>query len=541
MRRTLSCTTVICVYNGEGFIRSALESLQKQILLSKILVVDDGSTDGTSKILSELSAQDSTVKIITLEENSGLGPARNIALQNIDTDIAAFLDADGIASLEWTSQIVDFFEREPYSTAVMASSVRFAKNPKVFNGLGANLTITGYGYDLYYQEPVHLQVPYFVQYAMGNGLSVRAKVAKYIGGFDNTIKNYYDDVDFCLRVWKAGFSVKTNPQAIVEHFFGHSTQENPDSKIVMVERNRLLAVYKNYSLRQLMHFFPREVKNIFRSRPHRSRLILSNHFYWIKNFRSLIRSRNTKQTISVIPQLFVPLPVAWECRPNNHLGPVLLDVENRIQIIYGAFPSEKFGHLTGYWIAPKSEFFIRQPKSNFLDLKILTSPGCNLISITITSLETYLQKILHVQKNDILTIRIPTIGDTRFFVTAEYHREPGISGRSLGFAVLDYQEISEEDTILNDTCTFIGEPIINVKLNTFYQIISFPHDNYLSIRNFDSSLKSVTFVINLADGSTSYISLFAREDEARVELPGGATSFALLSAAINTTSSVTIS
>lgn len=86
---SISC--VIPVFNGERYLPVALESVFTQTLkTTQIIVVDDGSTDGTPALLANLS--DKVVNI--RQDNQGPAAARNAGLKRVEGEFVAFLDAD---------------------------------------------------------------------------------------------------------------------------------------------------------------------------------------------------------------------------------------------------------------------------------------------------------------------------------------------------------------------------------------------------------------------------------------------------------------
>ena len=96
MSTTISLSVIIPVYNGERFIEKAVQSVLTQIQVSEIIVVNDGSTDGTLTILEELQKQYALIKIYhhKNQENKGRSATRNLGIQNATGDYIAFLDAD---------------------------------------------------------------------------------------------------------------------------------------------------------------------------------------------------------------------------------------------------------------------------------------------------------------------------------------------------------------------------------------------------------------------------------------------------------------
>ncbi len=84
-----SVMVVIPAFNEEHTIRSTLSAIRTVEGISKILVVDDGSSDRTADI-----AREAGVEILLLNSNCGKGGAMNRALELVDTDVVVFLDAD---------------------------------------------------------------------------------------------------------------------------------------------------------------------------------------------------------------------------------------------------------------------------------------------------------------------------------------------------------------------------------------------------------------------------------------------------------------
>lgn len=85
---------IVPVYNTEPWLRACLESLVNQTYRDlEILLVDDGSSDGSPAILDEYAAKDPRIKVFH-KANGGVSSARNLALQNMTGDYVTFVDAD---------------------------------------------------------------------------------------------------------------------------------------------------------------------------------------------------------------------------------------------------------------------------------------------------------------------------------------------------------------------------------------------------------------------------------------------------------------
>ncbi|SHL05865.1 glycosyltransferase family 2 protein [Rhodothermus profundi] len=89
------CSVIIPAYNVEKYIRFSVSSVLSQTLRDlEIIVVDDGSTDNTYAILTQLAWQDSRIRIIRHRQRRGASCARNTALEVAQGEWIAWLDAD---------------------------------------------------------------------------------------------------------------------------------------------------------------------------------------------------------------------------------------------------------------------------------------------------------------------------------------------------------------------------------------------------------------------------------------------------------------
>ena len=87
---------IIPVYNGENDIGRCLESITKQTYQNiEVIIIDDGSTDGTYKVCEKFALNDNRINIIRTT-NCGVSVARNIGLDNISGDYFTFMDADDV-------------------------------------------------------------------------------------------------------------------------------------------------------------------------------------------------------------------------------------------------------------------------------------------------------------------------------------------------------------------------------------------------------------------------------------------------------------
>lgn len=119
-REAAHISVVIPAYNAEATIRRAISSVKRQTVpVAEIVVVDDGSTDGTAKIAREALSADRD-KVVT-QENYGVSVARNVGTRISQGDYVAFLDADDIWLPKHIATLSRLMVKEP-SARFWASS-----------------------------------------------------------------------------------------------------------------------------------------------------------------------------------------------------------------------------------------------------------------------------------------------------------------------------------------------------------------------------------------------------------------------------------
>jgi glycosyltransferase involved in cell wall biosynthesis len=112
IKATVSC--IIPVHNGERFLSESLESVMAQSHpIHEVIVVDDGSTDGTRALVEAYAAHPATLVRYLWQENGGPAAARNAGIQAAVGDFIAFLDADDLWLPEKTARQLQRFAARP--------------------------------------------------------------------------------------------------------------------------------------------------------------------------------------------------------------------------------------------------------------------------------------------------------------------------------------------------------------------------------------------------------------------------------------------
>ena len=97
-QKTVKVSVVVPIYNVERYIRRCLRDLTQQTLRDiEIICVDDGSTDGTDRLLADAASKDSRITVIR-QQNAGAGIARNTGLTHARGEYVFFCDPDDSCS-----------------------------------------------------------------------------------------------------------------------------------------------------------------------------------------------------------------------------------------------------------------------------------------------------------------------------------------------------------------------------------------------------------------------------------------------------------
>lgn len=208
-------SVVIPAYNAEHFILETLRSASNQSLRSiEILVVDDGSTDGTAALVQAYAQEDRRVRLIH-RPNGGEAAARNTGLAAARGIYVAPLDADDVWNRYYLERQVAALEAAgPDAGLSYAWFVEIDREGRIINP--ARLKARGYTLTRRDQVVRRLMKHNFT----GNGSSivVRRCTAIEVGGYDASRhasgQSGCEDVDFCLAV-ALGHDFAVVPEVLV--------------------------------------------------------------------------------------------------------------------------------------------------------------------------------------------------------------------------------------------------------------------------------------------------------------------------------------
>ena len=232
-----SLFVVIPVYNRRRFTQECLISLSRQTCRDfKIIVIDDGSTDGTDQMI-----KDEFPEVILLHGDGNLWwtKATNLGIKyalNQDAEYILTLNNDTILSEDYFEKMI--FHASKKKDALLGSlALDYKTQNPVYGGEIINWKKAKFDSLLTRLEPDKYQGLHKVTHFLGRGLLIPSVVFKKIGLFDeNNFPHYLADYDFTHKAVRNGFDIYCNYDAKLFMF----TEESGDYK------NRKIKSIKNY-------------------------------------------------------------------------------------------------------------------------------------------------------------------------------------------------------------------------------------------------------------------------------------------------------
>lgn len=126
-------SVIVPAYNVEQYLREALESVVAQTRAAhEVLVVNDGSTDGTGAVADAVASEHPNVRVLH-QQNGGPGVARNVAIDAATGEFFSFLDADDAMLPDRLETQVGYLLAHPEADLVIGSVERLAERDVVFD------------------------------------------------------------------------------------------------------------------------------------------------------------------------------------------------------------------------------------------------------------------------------------------------------------------------------------------------------------------------------------------------------------------------
>jgi glycosyltransferase involved in cell wall biosynthesis len=200
-------SVVMTVYNTADYVAEAVESILKQTFADfELVIVDDGSTDGSTAILRELAARDARIRLVS-RPNTGIVRAANEGLAMATGRYVARMDSDDISDPTRLAKQVEYMEAHP-------DCVLLGSRVIVCDPYGS--AVYRSGHKLAHEEiDAQLMSRHGGWAVVQPSSMLRTNAVRRVGGYRGTI-NMSEDHDLFLRLAEVG-QVANLPEALLRY------------------------------------------------------------------------------------------------------------------------------------------------------------------------------------------------------------------------------------------------------------------------------------------------------------------------------------
>jgi glycosyltransferase involved in cell wall biosynthesis len=215
----MKVSAIIAVYNGVDRLREAIASIRAQELAPfEIIVVDDGSTDGTAEVIASHGAALNALR----QEHAGVSVAHNLALRHARGEAIAFLDHDDLWTPHALRSMVSLLQSDPAIDIVSGRvEMRYERSVPPSEEMRRCLVTTNRPY-------------------MMHSLLIRRQVFDRVGNFDERL-THAQDVDWYMRARDLGVRFGFIPEVTMIYRM-HETNMTRD---VFAATQGIMAAFKN--------------------------------------------------------------------------------------------------------------------------------------------------------------------------------------------------------------------------------------------------------------------------------------------------------
>jgi len=262
----LDLSIIIVSWNVKDDLRDCLRSVEdnRPSCEYEVVVIDNASTDGTARMVGSDFPR---VTLVANEENRGFAAANNAGIARAEGRYVLFLNPDTIVHPGSLDTLIKFMDDNEdagvcgpkllYADGTLQPSVRrfptlrgvlhcytILRVVPIFHGQYKKWRMMDFRHDRRMD----------VDQVMGAALMARRSVVEDIGGMDEDFFMYYEEVDLCYRLKKAGWRIVFIPDAVITHRGGRSIKQVPVRKRIMTLRSILIFMRKHRGRRTTAAF-----------------------------------------------------------------------------------------------------------------------------------------------------------------------------------------------------------------------------------------------------------------------------------------------
>lgn len=271
-------SVIIVNWNGGKVFTDCLKTLKNLDWPRwELIVVDNGSTDRSEELPRTHKLPCKRYVLIKNKNNVGFAPANNQGWKKAAGEYVLLLNNDTKVPKDFLTKMVGRMEKDK-AIGVMQPKIKLMDKPQYLDNAGTFLTRTGFleHWGFMEKDRREFDKERVIFSAKGACLLTRREVILKAGGlFDDDFVSYFEDSDFCHRVWLAGYKVIYWPGTFIYHKLGYTSKRMSQIGINYNSlKNSIAAYFRNFSTLSLFIIW---LPHVF--------LIFGLGFYYLAKFR----------------------------------------------------------------------------------------------------------------------------------------------------------------------------------------------------------------------------------------------------------------
>lgn len=223
-------SVIMPVYNRIGIVKHAIDSVLKQSYKNfELIIIDDGSTDGTVELVESIISKDNRIKFIEHEENKGVCKSRNDGLELAEGKYIFYLDSDNTWKKEYLKTMVGAYLELPDAKALYSGQF-------IADNYFSPIKRVRYGC-------FNKSLLYNRNYIDLNCFTHKKEIYKKIGGFREELKRL-NDYDYILKIIDNNFKIYSIPVILSNYYLKNSHNRISDN--IEYDLNKLYKPHEKY-------------------------------------------------------------------------------------------------------------------------------------------------------------------------------------------------------------------------------------------------------------------------------------------------------
>lgn len=220
----------------------------------EVIVVDNGSDLNPIEMI-----QRNFPEVVAIRSNINLGfsGGNNLGLKSANGEFIFFVNNDTLFEENVIKELIKpFFENQ--DIGVISPKVIYYQTPNIIQYAGATMinSLTGRNKIIGQGENDNKELykSDYTHFAHGAAMIIRKSLIESVGVFPEIFFLYYEELDYSIRIRRAGYKIYFNSKAVIYHRVSHTVGEDSPLKVYYMTRNRIMFMQRNFSKIQFTIF-----------------------------------------------------------------------------------------------------------------------------------------------------------------------------------------------------------------------------------------------------------------------------------------------